>query len=76
MQFRDRLVDALLDAAAAAADPGERSRLYATVQRRIIDAAPAVPLYTRDDLVGLRRGVSGVSVRPGGELIVSTATKA
>ena len=74
--FRDRLVDQLLDAAAGAADPGDRDRLYAMVQRRIVDAAPAVLLYTRDDLVGVRRGVSGVSVRPGGELIVSTATKA
>jgi glutathione transport system substrate-binding protein len=74
--FRDPLVDRLLDAAAGATDPGERDRLYATVQRRIIDAAPAVWLYTRDDLVGVRRGVAGVSVRPGGELIVSTATPA
>jgi glutathione transport system substrate-binding protein len=74
--FRDPLVDALLDAAACASDPADRDRLYAMVQRRIIDAAPAVLLYTRDDLVGVRRGVSGISVRPGGELIVSNATRA
>jgi len=74
--FRDPAVDALIDAGAATTDPAARDRLYAAVQRRIVDAAPAVLLYTRDDLAGARRGVSGVSVLPGGELVVTGAAKA
>jgi glutathione transport system substrate-binding protein len=73
--FSDPAVDRLIDAGAATADPEARARLYAAVQRRIVDDAPAVLLYTRDDLAGVRRGVSGVSFRPGGELIVSAAAK-
>jgi glutathione transport system substrate-binding protein len=73
--YNDPLVDRLIDAAVGATDIAQRDRLYAAVQSRIVDAAPAVWLYTRDDLVGARRGVSGLSIRPGGELIVSGATK-
>ncbi len=73
--FRDGAVDALIDAGAATSDPAARARLYAAVQRRIVAEAPAVLLYTRDDLAGVRRGVSGVAFRPGGELIVSAADK-
>jgi glutathione transport system substrate-binding protein len=74
--FRDPQVDSLIDAGAATTDPAARDRIYAAVQRRIVDAAPAVLLYTRDDLAGARRGVSGVSVLPGGELVVAGAAKA
>jgi glutathione transport system substrate-binding protein len=73
--FSDPAVDALIDAGAAATDPRARAAFYAAVQRRIVEEAPAVLLYTRDDLAGVRRGVSGVSFRPGGELIVSAAGK-
>jgi hypothetical protein len=34
-----------------------------------------VLLFTRDDLVGLRRGVSGVSVAPDGMIMVADAAK-
>ena len=74
--YDDPAVDALIDAAVGSRDPAERRRLYAAVQARIVAAAPAVLLYTRDDLVGARRGVSGLGVRPGGELVVSGAFKA
>ena len=73
--YDDPEVDRLIDAAVGATDAGQRDRLYAAVQRRIVGAAPAVWLYTRDDLVGARRGVSGLSIRPGGELVVSGAVK-
>jgi len=74
--FSDPAIDRLIDQAAGAADPADRDRLYAAAQRGIIDAAPAVLLYTRDDLVGARRGVSGVEVLPGGELMLAAAAKA
>jgi glutathione transport system substrate-binding protein len=74
--YDDPAVDRLIDAAVGATNVGRRTQLYAAAQSRIIGAAPAVWLYTRDDLVGAQRGVSGLSIRPGGELIVSGAVKA
>ncbi len=74
--YEDPALDRLLDAAEAAAQPGERRALYATAQARILAAAPAVPLYTRDDLMGARQGVTGADILPGGELLVTEAAKA
>jgi len=74
--FSDPAIDRLIDAAAGASDLAERGRLYAAAQRDLIAAAPAVLLYTRDDLVGARRGVTGVEVLPGGELMLDGAAAA
>jgi glutathione transport system substrate-binding protein len=74
--FSDPALDRLIDAGSATTDTAERAGLYAAAQRRIVEAAPAVLLYTRDDLAGVRRGVTGLSIRPGGELVVSAASKA
>jgi glutathione transport system substrate-binding protein len=73
--FDDANVDRLLDQAEAAAAPPDRARLYGAVQRLVIDEAPAVLLYTRDDLAGLRKGVSGVTVAPDGIIEVAQAAK-
>jgi glutathione transport system substrate-binding protein len=74
--FQDPGLDRLLDAAEAADDVGDRRALYAAAQSRIDAAAPEVPLYTRDDLVGVHAGVFGIDIRPGGELVVTGAAKA
>ena len=74
--FSDPAVDRLIDSAAGASDQAERGRLYAAAQSAIVAAAPAVLLYTRDDLVGARRGITGLEVLPGGELMVSQAAAA
>jgi glutathione transport system substrate-binding protein len=73
--FADPKVDRMLDEAEAARSDDERARLYHEVQARIIDAAPDVLLFTRDDLVGLRRGVSGVTIAPDGVILVAGAAK-
>ena len=73
--FDDADVDRLLDQAEATSVPAERTQLYGAVQRLIIDKAPAVLLYTRDDLVGLRKGVSGVTVAADGVINVAGAAK-
>jgi glutathione transport system substrate-binding protein len=73
--FADAEVDRMLDEAEAARSGDERARLYHDVQARIIDAAPDVLLFTRDDLVGLRRGVSGVAIAPDGVILVAKAAK-
>jgi glutathione transport system substrate-binding protein len=74
--FADGLVDRMLDQAEAAQSGDERARLYRAVQARITAAAPDVLLFTRDDLVGLRRGVSGVTIAPDGVILVAGAAKA
>jgi len=74
--FADAEVDRMLDEAEAARSDDERARLYHAVQARIIDEAPDVLLFTRDDLVGLRRGVSGVTIAPDGVILVARAAKA
>jgi ABC-type transport system substrate-binding protein len=66
----------MLDEAEAARSGDERARLYHAVQARIIDEAPDVLLFTRDDLVGLRRGVTGVTIAPDGVILVARAAKA
>ena len=73
--FDDADVDRLLDMAETTSIPAERARLYGAVQRLIIDQAPAVLLYTRDDLVGLRKDVSGVTVAADGVINVAGASK-
>jgi glutathione transport system substrate-binding protein len=73
--FADPRVDRLLDEAESTAEPARRKDLYAAVQTLILCAEPAVLLYTRDDLVGLSRGVRGVRVSPDGALDVLFAVK-
>jgi glutathione transport system substrate-binding protein len=73
--FADAEVDRMLDEAEAARPSQARARLYRAVQARIIAAAPDVLLFTRDDLVGLARGVSGVTIAPDGVILVARAAK-
>jgi glutathione transport system substrate-binding protein len=74
--FADPQVDRLLDEAEASPRGDDRARLYYDVQARIVAEAPAVLLFTRDDLVGLRRTVTGVTIAPDGVILVAGAAKA
>lgn len=71
--FRDEVVDRLMDEAAGDMDPARRTAAYAELDARVRAQAPVLPLYVGDDLVGLRKGISGVEVLPGGELHVAGA---
>jgi glutathione transport system substrate-binding protein len=73
--FADPVVDRMLDQAEAVQSSDERGRLYHDIQARIVEDSPDVFLFTRDDLVGLRRGVSGVTIAPDGVILVARAAK-
>jgi peptide/nickel transport system substrate-binding protein len=57
----DAALDALLDQARQTTDDTERGTLYADAQARLVELAPALPLYIRPDLVTYRNAVKGVT---------------
>jgi peptide/nickel transport system substrate-binding protein len=57
----DAELDALLDQARQTTDDTERGTLYADAQARLVELAPALPLYVRPDLVTHRNTVQGVT---------------
>jgi peptide/nickel transport system substrate-binding protein len=63
-RFKDRTVDSLLDVAQRTADPGERMNAYRDVEKRVVRAAPLVPLFHSSTFVGMRDDVSGLEVNP------------
>ncbi|MFI6289105.1 ABC transporter substrate-binding protein [Streptomyces sp. NPDC051018] len=60
-KFSNREVDRLIEKAKATPDPGERRELSRRAQQIVIDEAPAAFLFTRDVLIGARKGVSGIT---------------
>ncbi len=73
--YDDGDVDRLLDMAEATQVAAERARLYAAVQERIVEASPDVLIFTRDDLVGVRKGIGGVTVTADGVIDVTRAAR-
>ncbi|WP_437616318.1 ABC transporter substrate-binding protein [Erwinia sp. V71] len=73
--FSDKKVDELIDTAASTQDDAARNALYVEAQKAINQTAPQVLLYFQDDLYATRKAVSGVSVQPGGNVIVRHAVK-
>lgn len=61
-------MDALLEAARATLDPGERSRLYAEVQRLAADDLPVIPLWWADNVAVHSRRLRGFVPTPDGDL--------
>lgn len=57
----DDELDALLTAARETTDDAERADLYEQAQLRLVDLAPAVPLYVRPDLVSHSDAVHNVT---------------
>lgn len=58
---RDDELDGLLDSARQTTDEAERASLYERAQERLVELAPAVPLYVRPDLVSHSDRVGGVT---------------
>jgi glutathione transport system substrate-binding protein len=73
--FSDPKLDKLLDDATNLKDEGERNKLYVEAQKAINAEAPHVLLYTTKDVYAIRKGVEGVGMIPGGQVVVETATK-
>ena len=59
-QLRDAELDQVLDQASAAADPAERTKLYAEAQQRILASYAVLPLYDQQNHF-LVNGATGVT---------------
>lgn len=71
--FVDPGLDRELAEAAATLDPAARAARYGIVQDRIVAGMPDILLYTRADLLGRQREVSGIGLMPGGEIDLGRA---
>ncbi|MEV1175530.1 ABC transporter substrate-binding protein [Nonomuraea sp. NPDC049784] len=60
-RLADPQIDKLLDQARAATDGAKRAELYGQAQARLIDLAPAVPLYNRPSLISSQKKVHGLA---------------
>jgi peptide/nickel transport system substrate-binding protein len=58
--YVDPEMDAWLDEAVALADMGERCELYNKVQRRMMEQALEIPIYTAAQIVAMRSEIQGV----------------
>ena len=65
-RYSNARVDALLVAASASTDQGERRRDYVEVQRILADELPGIPLWSPNNEVVHTRRVEGVVPRAGG----------
>ena len=59
-------VDALLRQAGNESDVNRRATLYQEAQRRIVDDAPAIPLFYETDYNLVRPTVTGLTITPMG----------
>ncbi|SKA29991.1 ABC transporter substrate-binding protein [Consotaella salsifontis] len=73
--YSSKELDDLLDTAASTAEPAKRKELYDQAQKIVNTDAPMVLLYVTKDLVGVKKGVDGVWLIPGGDIRATYATK-
>jgi peptide/nickel transport system substrate-binding protein len=59
--FSNKEVDKLVERAMATTDPDKRRAFSQQAQQIVIEEAPWAFLFTRDTLIGARRGVSGIT---------------
>ena len=73
--FSDKQTDDLIDTAASTLDDAKRKDLYFQAQKQISGLAPQVLLFYQDDLYASRKNISGVTMQPGGQIVVRDAVK-
>lgn len=73
--FNDPKLDEMLDKAASTQDENARNAIYVEAQKEINQQAPQVLLYYQNDLFATGTGVSGVTMVPGGQIVVKDAHK-
>lgn len=61
----DATIDELIEEAAKEMDDSKRNELYKEIQTTLKDLAPWVPLYYRDDNVGIRADLKGFELHKG-----------
>jgi peptide/nickel transport system substrate-binding protein len=62
--FHEDTVDQLTEAARRTAEPDERRRLYAEVQKRVGEQLPVIPLWWTTNVAALNRRLQGFELRP------------
>lgn len=62
--FADEQLEKLIDRAAVELDEKVRLRLYAQLQRELVELAPVIFLYQLEDIYGSRRRVHGFQPKP------------
>ena len=73
--FTSEALDAIIDEAAAELDEDARNALYVEAQRIVNQEAPHVLLYSNRDLAATSANVEGITMLPGGLILVANATK-
>jgi len=73
--FNDPKLDEMLDKAASTQDENARNAIYVEAQKEINQQAPQVLLYYQNDLYATGKDVSGVTMIPGGQIVVKDAKK-
>ncbi|MBU9819618.1 glycosyl transferase [Rahnella sp. BCC 1045] len=73
--FNDPKLDEMLDKAASTLDENTRNAIYVEAQKEINQQAPQVLLYYQNDLYATGTGISGVTMIPGGQIVVKDAEK-
>jgi peptide/nickel transport system substrate-binding protein len=68
MRYRSAALDRLLEQGRRTLDREARRRIYAAVQHLLADELPVVSLWHEDNLVALRKEVSGYQVLPTAQL--------
>ncbi len=68
-------VDRLLDEARAEFDLDRQNELHAQVQELIWNDAPFIELFVRQNLTGVREGISGFEIYPIGDLLLTNTVK-
>ena len=63
-RYSDPTLDPVLDASLGEMRPRERNTLFKIVQRTLAEQMVLLPLYQWAEVVGVRRGVGGVTVNP------------
>ena len=69
-------IDALIDAGRATIATPKRRAIYAELQKLVMQEMPMLFLYTEHEFTGIRKGVSGVVMRPDQALILLRAAPA
>ena len=64
VRYRNTDVDQLIESASAAADDGQRRKLYGEAQQRIAEDVPYIPLWYKTNVAIFQPDVHGVTLSP------------
>ncbi|MBI4161175.1 MAG: ABC transporter substrate-binding protein [Acidobacteria bacterium] len=68
--YRNPDLDLLLEAGARETDPSRRREVYSRVQKVLAEDLPEFPLWHRDEIAVVKRGIDGFRLTPTGDFAV------